>query len=102
MYPEIQSALESAGFAIVLGLMVWVVKRVFSHTIPRLAGDFKESIAQLQKTFAEQLDLQRKDFKEELQRQRLDFRESLRDERHDLERKLERLTLAVEDLLKKS
>lgn len=89
---EISPIIESAGFVTVFGLVIWVVKRVFSHTIPRLASDFKESLGSQQSIFAAQLELQRQDFKEVLSGQRQDFRDSLREEREQADKRANRLT----------
>lgn len=43
-------------------LLVWLVRRVFTHTIPRLAEDFKSSLAAQRKDFKTELRLQRGDF----------------------------------------
>lgn len=96
---EIGNVIEPAAFLAVLGLVIWVVKRVFSHTIPRLATDFKESLSQQAAAFMAQLETQRNDFKEQLAYQRNDFREALREEREQLGKRLDRLSEAVESLL---
>jgi hypothetical protein len=91
--------LETGGYAAILALVTWLVRRVFTHTIPRLAEDFKEALAKQQELFMGQLEAQRVDFKEALAEQRTDFKESLRLEREQFGMKLDRLTLAVERLL---
>lgn len=97
--PDVGTLIESAGFLAVFGLVIWVVKRVFSHTIPRLAQDFKEALSNQQAAFMAQLEVQRNDFKEQLAYQRNDFREALREEREQLGKRLDRLSAAVESLL---
>jgi len=85
-----------------LGLMAWLVRRVFTHTIPRLAQDFRETLQSEQKLFTNQLTEQRDDFKEMLTQQREDFKESMKDERIYLGNKIDRLAEAVETLIEKS
>ena len=51
-------------------LVAWLVRHTFTHTIPRLAKDFKESLLAQRQEFLEQLRQQREDFKEELKAQR--------------------------------
>jgi len=97
--PDVGTLIESAGFLAVFGLVIWVVKRVFSHTIPRLAQDFKEALTNQQAASMAQLETQRNDFKEQLAYQRNDFREALREEREQLGKRLDRLSSAVESLL---
>lgn len=91
--------LETGATGTIILLIVWLVRRVFTHTIPRLATDFKEALANQQALFLKQLDEQRIDFKEALSDQRTDFREALKDERDQLGRKLDRLAEAVETLI---
>ena len=85
-----------------LGMMAWLVRRVFTHTIPRLAQDFRETLQSEQKLFTNQLTEQRDDFKEMLTQQREDFKESMKDERIYLGNKIDRLAEAVETLIEKS
>lgn len=92
---------EVTAYATVLGLITWLVRRVFTHTIPRLAADFKESLdkqhacfsAELknqQDLFQQALAQQRDDFQTALKDTRTDFKEFLRDERDLRERLCER------------
>ena len=78
---EFTPLLQVTGFVSLLALVGWLVRRVFTHTIPRLATDFKESLAAQQKLFSETLERQQKVFVDALTQQRTDFRESLRYER---------------------
>ena len=94
--------LETGATGAIILLVVWLVRRVFTHTIPRLAEDFKESLKTQQGLFLDQLSHQRDDFKEALSEQRTDFRESLTEERDQLGRKLDRLAEAVETLIRQS
>jgi len=91
--------LETGATAMVIVLVGWLVRRVFTHTIPRLAGDFKEALNNQQALFLKQLEEQRDDFKTALAEQRIDFKEALRDERDQLGKKLDRLSNAVEALI---
>lgn len=106
----VTSYIEITGFLTVLGLITWLVRRVFTHTIPRLAKDFKESLEaqqatfttalkEQQYTFQEALTLQREDFKEALRDERTDFKEALHEERERIGKRLDRLTDAVERLV---
>ena len=85
-----------------LGLMAWLVRRVFTHTIPRLAQDFKETLQSEQKLFVGQLDDQRSDFKEMLTQQREDFKEAMKDERIYLGQKIDRLAEAIDTLISRA
>jgi len=93
---------ETGATGAIILLVVWLVRRVFTHTIPRLAEDFKEALKGQQGLFLEQLSKQRDDFRGALAEQRTDFRESLKDERDQLGRKLDRLAEAVETLIRRS
>lgn len=94
--------LETGGYAAILALVTWLVRRVFTHTIPRLAEDFKEALHKQQEMFSKQLEEQREDFKTALAEQRTDFKESLKLEREQFGTKLDRLTTAVEKLLERT
>jgi hypothetical protein len=104
------NAVEIAGYMVVLGLVTWLVRRVFTHTIPRLAADYKESLEKQQAIFTEHIDKQqelfqaalsqqRTDFKEALTLERTDFKEALREEREHIGKRLDRLSDAVERLV---
>lgn len=95
---DAKSLLETGATGAIILLVTWLVRRVFTHTIPRLADDFKESLKGQQGLFIHQLEKQRSDFREALAEQRTDFRESLKEERDQLGRKLDRLAEAVETL----
>lgn len=69
------------------GLVAWLVKHTFTHTIPRLAKEFRE-----------QLDAQRTAFSAELKDQRAAFREELREERQCHCDKLDHMTCALHRL----
>jgi biopolymer transport protein ExbB/TolQ len=96
---DVKVLLETGATGAIILLVTWLVRRVFTHTIPRLADDFKESLKTQQGLFIEQLERQRQDFREALSEQRTDFRDSLREERDQLGRKLDRLAEAVETLI---
>lgn len=74
-----------------MGLIVWLVKRTFSHTIPRLAGDFKESLEKQAEVFQEEIHAQRDFFQDEIRNQRESFREELKLQREDLRIEINRL-----------
>jgi len=99
MGPELSNLLETFGYGAIVGLVTWLVRRVFTHTIPRLAQDFKESLIQQQNMFVDQLAAQREDFKVAMREQREDFKEALVQERDDFGKRLDRLTTAVEKML---
>lgn len=69
------------------GLVAWLVKHTFTHTIPRLAKEFRE-----------QLDAQRTSFTSELKDQRAAFREELREERTCHCERLRALDQAIEKM----
>lgn len=102
MEVSITPLLETGGYAAILALVTWLVRRVFTHTIPRLADDFKESLSKQHDMFAKQLEDQREDFKVALGEQRTDFKESLKQERDQFGVKLDRLTAVVEKLLERT
>lgn len=92
---------EVTAYATILGLITWLVRRVFTHTIPRLVADFKDSLEKQSASFSAELknqqDLfhcalaqQRDDFQSALKESRTDFKEVLRDERDLRERLCER------------
>ena len=101
------SDMEFGIFAQLLGvggaitLIGWVIKRVFTHTIPRLAQDFKDSLKELQDMFQKSLEQQREDFRDELKRQREDFKDITREEREQWGRKIDRVAEGIERLLAK-
>lgn len=78
---------QAVGGVTAIGLVVWLVKRTFSHTIPRLSADFKEALTE-----------QASVFRDEIKQQRVDFREELRLHREELRDQLSRLTLQVQAL----
>lgn len=98
---DITPFLETGATGMIILLVAWLVRRVFTHTIPRLAEDFKESLGKQQELFTEQLADQRNDFKQALVEQRTDFKEALRMERDQFGVKLDRLADAVERLLER-
>jgi len=106
---EVTNVVQVTGFMTVLGLVAWLVRRVFTHTIPRLAKDYKESLERQQQlfqtslekqqeSFHSALERQRNDFKESLTQERTDFKEALREEREYIGKRLDRLSDAVERL----
>jgi len=95
---DLSSLIETGAMGTLIVLVSWMVRRVFTHTIPRLATDFKEALTSQQHLFVSQLESEREDFNRALSEQRTDFRESLKDEREQLGHKLDRLSDAVETL----
>ena len=96
---DLSPLLETGAMGAIIALVTWLVRRVFTHTIPRLAEDFKESLKSQQALFMEQLSSQRDDFKEALSEQRTDFKDALKEEREQIGEKLDKLSEAVEALL---
>ena len=93
-----------------LGLVSWLVRRIFTHTIPRLAGDFKEAMTLQLDSFSRVMKQQRDDFKEDTAQQREDFlsalsqmrkehREDRQEDRDLFGRRLDRLSEGIERLL---
>ena len=85
-------------------LLAWLVRRTFTHTIPRLAADFKESLQTATDFFKSELKTSRDDFRAELREQREDFQKSLAQLREDfkgeiqyLGQRIDRLSDAVRD-----
>ena len=85
-------------------LLAWLVRRTFTHTIPRLATDFKESLKTATDFFKEELRTSRDDFRSELREQRADFQKSQAQLREDfkgeiqyLGQRIDRLSDAVRD-----
>lgn len=97
---DLKAIIETGATGAIVLLATWLVRRVFTHTIPRLADDFKDSLKTQQLLFIDQLEKQRNDFREALSEQRTDFRESLKEERDQLGLKLDRLAEAVETLIR--
>ena len=86
--------LQAVGMPTIIALLAWLVRRTFTHTIPRLADDFKSALAEQHKFFSSQLEMQREDFKAALAQQRVDFM----GERDQFSKRLDRLSDAVESL----
>ena len=86
----IGSSVQAGGGLIALGLIVWLVKRVFSHTIPRMSKDFKEALACQQAMFSDEMKVLREAFAEEIKSQRQDFRDELHMQRQDFREELGR------------
>lgn len=74
---------EVFGYLTILGLLTWLIRRVFTHTLPRLANDFRSSLAKQGDDFREITREQQTLFQQVLQQQRSDFQDSLRDMRTD-------------------
>lgn len=106
---NIGTIIQTSGSIGAFGLIAWVLKRVFTHTIPRMAVDFKDSLESQSRTFASGLQTQREmfevevirmreDFRAELSQQRQDFKDEIRRERDFFGQQLERLTQAINQL----
>ena len=89
------AAAGGAGSLMLAGLL-WLMKRVFGITIPRLSNDFRESLkAQLTEHREALRELRALD-REDAKQARADFKEALRDITTGIEAKLDRLSTAVE------
>lgn len=53
-----------------VGLFGWVVRHVFQHTIPRLAGTFENSLDKITEAFDKSMAEERRLFREEMKEQR--------------------------------
>lgn len=100
------TAIQATGGAVGMGLVAWVLRRVFTHTIPRLASDFKDSLKQIQALFIQQQQDFREEMKEsravfaqELHTQRSEFRDELKCEREEIGGRMDKLTQAVSTLV---
>lgn len=105
----IGTVIQSVGGVGAFGLIAWVLKRVFIHTIPRLAQDYKDALKEQQQTWMEEMKETRLAFKDEVHRQteifqseilnqRENYRQELQREREFFANHLEKLTKAVENL----
>jgi len=77
-YTALAEALASIG---AFGLVAWLLRRVFTHTIPRLTTSFSASLDKQAVIFREQLGEQQVLFQEELKQCRKDFSAELRSQR---------------------
>ena len=100
-FESLVAVLQATGFAAAFGLIVWLVKRTFSHTIPRLAADFKESMSAQAEVFQEEMRAEREFFQGEIRAQRQEFRDELASQREDWKKELSRLGDRI-DLLTKT
>jgi len=89
---------QTGGALGAFGLLAWLVRRVFTHTIPRLAKGYEDSLKDVQDRFYEELRMSRADFKEELRAQREDFKEQIKLERDTFCAQLEKMTAAIKSL----
>lgn len=91
-----------AALASSLTLLGWLVKRVFNHafthTIPRLARDFKESLKETNDNHREDMREARTEYKAALKIQGDYFKEELRQERAQIGGRVEYLASRVEKL----
>ncbi len=106
---DVGTIVQTAGGVSAFGLVAWLLKRVFTHTIPRLAKDFKQALDAQAAVLTEELrnqrslhereySQQREDFRAELQQQRNDFKDEMAREREFFAQQLQRLSTAVEHL----
>ena len=86
------SVVQAVIYSGTLGLVAWLVRHTFMHTIPRLAKTYEQSLEKLhsyhsiqmqtlQDTFREELATQREACQQERSTERQAFREELREER---------------------
>lgn len=69
MNTEAQGFAELGALVAAFGLLLWLVRRTFTVTIPRLADTFKEEIAEARKEHRED----RESWRSELKEQRREF-----------------------------
>lgn len=85
MNNEAQGLAELGALVTAFGLLLWLVRRTFTVTIPRLADTFKEEIAETRREHRED----RESWRSELKEQRREFLVAL--ERQDAARERARL-----------
>lgn len=85
MNSEVQGLAELGALVTAFGLLLWLVRRTFTVTIPRLADTFKEEIAETRREHRED----RESWRSELKEQRREFLVAL--ERQDAARERARL-----------
>lgn len=100
-----QTAMGVGGGAVglaAIGLVVWLFKRTFGHTIPRISADFKEALKE-QKEAAKEA---RREFLEELRAQRQDFMQTLEridtrstEERNECHQRIEEVKRELSDVV---
>ena len=64
-----------------LGIVFWLVKRTFGHTIPRLSRDFAQAIKESRDDFRDILRDQREDFHDAIKVQQQFFADQVTQER---------------------
>lgn len=95
----------AGALALNLGMMAWLIKKTFGHTIPRLSKQYKDSLDKILATFEARqsesfgmlttlIENQRGDFLESLTAQRAAMKNELR----DLSRTVDRLEKAIDRL----
>lgn len=101
---EVFRIIELVGGISAFGLLAWLVRRTFTHTIPRLAADFKEAMDRLLSFARDELKATREEFRQEQREQRADFQNALKNLRDDfkseiqyLGQRIDRLSDAVRD-----
>lgn len=94
MEHEAGAIVSAVGNVGAFGLIAWLIKHTFGHTIPRLASDFRESIASERDAYMEEAKQQRREFLEELRR----ITDTNLKERHECLERMESLRIKVEDL----
>lgn len=88
-----ETPIWATALAVNLGaftLVSWLVRRVFTHTIPRLAGSFEKERQGLSEQYQRLLSEQRADFQDALESQRKVFAEQLATQREDFQKQMDR------------
>lgn len=83
---ESETPIWATALAVNLGaftLVSWLVRRVFTHTIPRLAGSFEKEREALSTQYQTLLSEQRADFQDALEAQRKVYSGQLSQQRTD-------------------
>ena len=75
------SAVDLVGNLGALGIVFWLVRRTFSHTIPRLSGDFTKAIKEARDDFRAILRDQREDYHNAINVQQKFFADQIAQER---------------------
>lgn len=81
---------QTVGGLSAFGLIAWLVRRVFTHTIPRLAQDFKDALAAQSKLLITELKLARELYERDAERQRLSSQTELTHLREDFKVEIQR------------
>jgi gas vesicle protein len=101
MDKELSDLIKSIAELGALSMIFWLVRRVFTVTIPRLASDFKQALEKQEDIFRHEMAVLRDTFKDELREQRKDFREEIKAERETLGRRIDDLCNLVRTAITK-